>query len=261
MECNIHKTAIISKSANLGSNVIIGPYTIIEDNVIIGNNTEISSHCVIGKNAIIGENNKIYPSTIIGTDPQDKKFTGEKTNVIIGNNNIIREFVTINNGTIASGKTYLGDNNMILAYSHIAHDCIIGNNIIMSNVTQFGGHVEVEDWVVFGAFSKIHQFCKIGCHVMTAADVTITKDVSPYVILNRIPTFHGLNMIGLNRRGFKKQTIDDINEFYKYVMLSGFNTSDGIKKYIENKGEDNIIPEVKHCIEFIINSERGIIRN
>ena len=260
MEQNIHSTALVSKSANLGKNVKIGPYTIIEDNVVIGDNTEIRSHCVIGKDAIIGENNTIYSSVIIGTDPQDKKYNGEKTHVKVGNNNIIREFCTINKGTAAHGETYLGNDNMLLAYSHIAHDCIVGNNIIMSNATQLGGHVEVEDWVVFGAFTKVHQFCKIGCHVMTAADVIITKDVPPYILSDRKPAFHGLNIVGLKRRGFEKQTLLYLNEFYKYLILSGYNNSDGIKKYIEDKGENNIIDEIKHCIDFVKNSERGIIR-
>ncbi len=256
---SIHKTAIVADTAQLGENVSIGAYTIIEDNVVIGNNTEIRSHCIIGENAKIGENNTIYASVIIGTEPQDAKYKGEIAPVTVGDNNIIREFVTINNGTEARGETILGNNNMLLAYSHIAHDCIVGNNIVMSNLVHLGGHVEVEDWVVFGGYSKVHQFVKIGCHSMISADATIVKDAPPYVLLDRKPAVRGLNRIGLSRRNFPADVIKEISEFYKCVFHSGLNNAAGIKKYISDR-DNNILDEVQHCIDFIINSERGVIR-
>ncbi len=256
---NIHSTAIVAKSAELGDNVSVGAYTIVEDGVAIGENTEIRSHCIIGADTIIGKNNVIYASTVIGTEPQDLKYMGEKASVIIGDNNLIREFVTINNGTAANGKTVVGNNNAFLAYSHVAHDCVVGNHIIMSNLTQLGGHVEVEDWVVFGAFSKVHQFGKVGCHSMIAADATVTKDIAPYAMIDRAPAYHGVNRIGLARRGFKSDLVREISYFYQVVFNSALNNADGVKKYVSEKG-DMVLPEIQHCIDFILNSERGVIR-
>jgi UDP-N-acetylglucosamine acyltransferase len=256
---SIHSTAIVAKTAQLGNNVSIGAYTIIEDDVVIGDNVEIRSHCIIGAHAQIGNNNIIHASTIIGTEPQDAKFEGELAPVKIGDNNIIREFVTINNGTKAAGGTIVGNNNMLLAYSHVAHDCILGNHIVMSNLVHLGGHVRVEDWVVFGGYSKVHQFVEIGCHAMISADATVVKDVSPYVLLDRTPAVRGLNRIGLSRRGFSQEIVKELSTFYKYVFHSGLNNADGIKKYLADK--NNIIsPEVQHCIDFITHSERGVIR-
>ncbi len=259
MELNIHQTAIISNTAKFGKNVSIGAFTIIEDDVTIGDNTEIRSHCVIGAGTTIGSGNTIYASTIIGTEPQDAKYAGEKANVIIGDNNTIREFVTINNGTTASGKTVVGNKNLILAYSHVAHDCILGDDIIMSNLVQLGGHVQVEDWVVFGAYSKVHQFGKVGCHSMIPAAATITKDVPPYALLDRTPAFHSINRIGLGRRGFSSDVLREISNFYQAVFHSGLNNADGIKKYMSDRN-GVVLPEIQHCIDFIVASERGVLR-
>lgn len=259
MSVNIHQTAIVSKTAELGDNTSVGAFTIIEDGVIIGENTEIRSHCVIGAGTKIGKNNVIYSSAVIGTEPQDVKYDGEVANVIIGENNLIREFVTINNGTSASGRTLVGNNNFLLSYCHIAHDCTIGNHIIMSNLTQLGGHVEVEDWVVFGAFSKVHQFSKVGGHAMIAADATIVKDVPPYAMIDRASAYHGVNRIGLTRRGFTSELVREISYFYQTVFNSALNNADGIKKYVGEK-EGRVLSEIQHCIDFILNSERGVIR-
>ena len=259
MKQNIHQTAIISDTAQIGDNVTIGAFTIIEDNVIIGDNTEIRSHCVIGAGTTIGQGNTIYASAVIGTEPQDVKYAGEKANVIIGDNNTIREFVTINNGTSASGKTVVGNKNLFLAYSHIAHDCVIGNNIIMSNLVQLGGHVHVEDWVVFGAYSKVHQFGRVGCHSMIPAAATITKDVPPYALIDRTPAFHSINRVGLGRRGFDPGLVREISNFYQVVFHSGLNNADGIKKYIAER-DGVVLPEIQHCIDFIVDSERGVLR-
>lgn len=254
----IHPTAIVSKNVQLGVNVKIGPFTIIEDNVEIGDNTEIRSSVVIASGTKIGANCKIFASTIIGTEPQDLKYKGEPTNVIIGERNTIREFVTINRGTKATGKTSIGNDNLIMAYCHIAHDCHLGSNIIMSNVSQLAGHVEVEDWVIFGAFAKVHQFCKVGCHSMVGADVKAVKDIPPYTLIGREPPqVEGINIIGLKRRNFPTEVINAINEFYHTILFSGYNTTDGINKYLS---ENNVISEVQHCIDFIRKSERGIYR-
>ncbi len=254
----IHKSAIVSDKAIIGKNVKIGANTIIEDDVVIGDNCEIRSNVVIANGARIGNNNLIAYGAIIATEPQDLKFEGEKTNVLIGDNNVIREYVTINRGTKATGKTVVGNNCFIMAYSHVAHDCVIGNNVIMANVTQLAGHVHLDDWVITGGVVKIHQFCKVGDHVMVGADVKLTKDVPPFVLIaSEPPKIQGINKIGLRRRGFPSELIREIDDFYKTILYSGLNVQDGIKKFLER---DNISDEIKMCINFIQNSERGIYR-
>ena len=256
---NIHSTAIISKTAKLGENVTIGAYSIVEDNVIIGDNCEIKNYCLIGARTTIGKNNKIYNSAIIGTDPQDIKYKGELTQTTIGDNNTIREFVTINNGTGENGKTIVGNNNLLLSYCHIAHDNNLGNNIIVSNVVQLAGHVVVEDNVVFGGCAAVHQFCSVGKFSMIAAGTIITQDVSPFSLIDRVPAFHSINRIGLTRNGFSEELRKEINNFYQLVFKSGYNNSAGIKKYLEINF-NNIKPEIQYIIDFINKSERGVIR-
>ena len=259
MSTIIHNTAIVSPKAQLGENVKIGAFTIVEDDVIIGDATEIQNHCMIANGATIGKENKIFPSVILGTAPQDLKFKGEVTRLTVGDRNLIREFVTMNRGSGENGLTTVGNDNTFLAYTHVAHDCKLGNNIIMSNIVQLAGHTTVEDYVVFGGLAAVHQFCKIGCHSMIAANAIITKDIVPYSMIDREPAFHGINKIGLSRRGFSADTIRAINDFYVVVFKSGLNNTDGIKKYIaENEGK--ILPEIQHCINFIQSSERGVTR-
>jgi UDP-N-acetylglucosamine acyltransferase len=258
MVTKIHPTAIVSDKAIIGNNVTIGPFSIIEDDVQIGDNCEIRSSVVIGNGARIGNNVKIFAGAVISTEPQDMKFDGEQTFTIIGDNSIIREFATINRGTKETGKTQIGSNCLIMAYCHIAHDCIIGDNVIMSNVVQIAGHVVVEDWVILGGVAKIHQFCKVGRHSMVGADVKIVKDVAPYTLVDRKPAqVEGVNKIGLRRRGFEADTINEIELFYDTLLFSGLNNSDGIAKFLQ-KGET--CPEVRYCIDFIKNSVRGIHR-
>ena len=259
MSTVIHNTAIVSSKAQLGENVKVGAFTIIEDDVIIGDDNEIQNHCIIANGTTIGKENRIFSSVILGTAPQDLKYKNETTYLNVGSRNLIREFVTMNRGTGENGLTTVGDDNTFLAYTHVAHDCKLGNNIIMSNITQLAGHVTVEDYVVFGGLAAVHQFCKIGCHSMIAANAIIVKDAVPFSMINREPAFHGINKIGLSRRGFSSDTIRAINNFYIAIFKSGLNNSDGIKKYIfEN--EENILPEIQYCIDFIQSSERGVLR-
>jgi len=249
-----HPTAIISKKAKIGENVKIGPYSIIHDDVEIGDNTEIRSSVVIADGARIGIDCKIYTGTVIATEPQDLKFGGEKTFAIIADRTVLREFVTVNRATKSTMETNVGTDCFIMAYCHIAH----GNNVIMANVTQLGGHVHVEDWAFIGGAVKIHQFCRVGMHSMIGADVKLAKDVAPFTLIGtNPPKVDGINKIGLKRRGFSDELINEIDEFYKILIHSGFNNSDGIKKFKERK---TISPEVMHCIEFIEISQRGIYR-
>ncbi len=257
-EVIIHPTAIVSPKAELGKSVKIGAFSIIEDDVIIGDNTEIRSSVVIANGARIGKDCKIFSHAVIATEPQDLKYEGEVTFVFIGDRNVIREYATINRATKETGKTIIGNDNLFMAYTHVAHDCILGNNIIMANVAQIAGHVQIEDWAIFGAYSKIHQFCTVGSHSMLAAGVKIVKDVPPYVLIGREPAkIEGINKIGLRRRGFSVEIIDEIERFYHIILYSGLNNKDGIAEYSK---KENIPDEIKNCIYFIENSKRGIHR-
>ncbi len=254
----IHPAAIVSDKAVIGDNVRIGPYAIVEDDVRIGDGCEIRAHAYIAGGVTMGKNNRIFANAVLGTEPQDLKFTGIRTEVIIGDNNTIREFATINRGTEATKKTVVGSNNLIMTYCHIAHDNVIGNNVVIANASQLGGHVTIEDWAILGGVAKVHQFCTVGCHTMIGADVKIVKDVPPYVLIGKEPAkVEGINAIGLKRRGFSPETIKAIDEFYDVLLRSGLNTSDGLKKYLER---DEICDEVRHCIEFAEQSKRGIYR-
>jgi len=255
MSVYIHSTAIVSAGAQLGENVRIGPFSIVKDDVIIGDNTEIFSSAYIDDGARIGKDCRLFPGVVISTEPQDLKYKAEKTLAIIGDRNDIREYATIHRGT-STGKTVIGSDCMIMAYVHIAHDGRVGNNVIIANATQFGGHVEIEDWAILGGVVKVHQFCHIGCHAMIGADVKIVKEVPPYTLMGKDPAkVEGINKIGLRRRGFSNETIDEIDTFYNVILHSGLNISDGIAKYMER---EYICPEVQHCIEFIRASKRGI---
>lgn len=254
----INKLAIVSEKAQIGKNVKIGAFTIIEDDVVIGDNCEIHSSVVIANGSRLGQGCKIHTGAVIGTEPQDLKFGGEPTIARIGDNTVIREFATINRGTKETGETSIGSNCLIMAYCHIAHDCQVGNNVILSNVTQLAGHVSIEDWVVLGGVAKIHQFCRVGMHAMVGADCKVVKDVAPFTLVDRKPAqVEGINKIGLRRRGFAASVIQEIELFYDILLFSGYNNSDGIEKYRER---NTTCDDVEYCIKFIQNSVRGIHR-
>jgi UDP-N-acetylglucosamine acyltransferase len=245
----IHPTAIISDKATIGKNAKIGPYVVIYDDVIIGDNVDIHANVVIYNGARIGNNNRFFPGAVISAAPQDLKYNDEPTKTYIGNDNVIREYATIHRGTTATERTTVGSNNLIMAYCHIAHDCKLGDNIVMANATQLAGHVSIV---------KITQFCTIGKHTMLGADAKITKDVAPYCLLGRIPAqVEGINKVGLSRRGFTQEKIKEIQNFYNIVLFSGYNNRDGISKYSQN---NEVTPEIQECIDFINNSKRGILR-
>lgn len=253
----IHETAIVSDKATLGSNVQVGPYSIIEDNVVIGNDSVIKNNVTIANGARIGERVQVFSGAVISTAPQDLKFKGENTEVFIGNDTVIREFATINKGTVATGKTVVGENCLLMAYTHVAHDCIVGNNVIMSNVTQLAGHVVIEDYVTLGGVVKVHQFCSVGKHAMIGADTKLVKDVPPFTLVGREPAkIQGINKIGLKRRGFTDQEVKEIDDFYNELLFSGLNNSDAIRKLEEKNTSDHIT----YCIEFIRASKRGTYR-
>lgn len=255
----IHETAIISPKAQLGKNIQIGPYSIIGDQVSIGDNSSIGSHVVITGNTSIGGNNNIYSHNSIGAAPQDKKYKDEDTKLVIGDNNTIREFCTINLGTSQDkGITRIGNNNWIMAYVHIAHDCEIGNEVIMANNSSLAGHVQVDDYAILGGFTLIHQFCKIGAHIISAVNTVIFKDVPPYLMISEYggkPS--GINMEGLKRRGFESKKIDLIKKSYRIIFRDQNTTDEAIQKLREL---DKSSSEVKNFISFLENSQRGIVR-
>ena len=255
----IHPTAIISPDAHLEEGVEIGPYSIIGSDVKIGKNTLIGPHTVIDDYTHIGEGNHIFQFCSIGAPPQDLKFGGQKTRVVIGNFNTIREFVTIHRATTADiGVTIIGDHNLLMAYTHVAHNCKLDNNIIMSNAATLAGHIHIEDYAIISGLTGIHQFCRIGEHCMIGGASAVVKDIPPYVIAqgNHAKLF-GLNLIGLKRRNFSEKTIKAISEAYRIIFRSKLLLEDAIKKA---EAEVENLPEVNHFIKFIKESERGVCR-
>ncbi|MFQ3574213.1 MAG: acyl-ACP--UDP-N-acetylglucosamine O-acyltransferase, partial [Thermodesulfovibrionales bacterium] len=230
-----------------------------EGKVKISKGTRLISHIVIDGNTEIGENNIIYPFTSIGTPPQDLKYKTEPTGVKIGKNNIIRENMTIHRGSVSGdGFTTIGDNNFLMAYVHIAHDCKLGSNIIMANAATLGGHVTVEDYVVIGGLTPVHQYCSIGAHSMVGGGSSIALDVPPYVIAAGYRgQLYGLNLVGLKRRGFTKETIGILKKAYMIIFQEHHLLKDAINK-VSNELPD--IPEIRHLISFIESSKRGICR-
>lgn len=253
----IHQTNIISNSAKIGKNVEIGPYNVIEDNVVIGDNVKIGNFNTISTFTEIGDDCHIVNNSSIGAIPQDKKFGGEDTKLIIGNRTIIREFVTLNRGTSATGETRIGDDVLIMTGVHVAHDCIIGNNVILVNLVALGGHVEIDDWAILGGASNAHQFCKIGKHAMVAANSKLVQDVPPFILAGKHPVqYSGINSLGLSRRGFSDEEKADIKKAYRYLFRSDLNQSDALSKV---RSEFSNSKYIKDIIHFYESSKRGII--
>ena len=256
---SIHPTSIISPDAVIGKGVQIGPYSVVGPEVSIGDETIIGPHVVIEGPTDMGKRNRVFQFAAIGAEPQDLKYRGEKSRIVIGDSNIIREFATIHRGTAADiGMTILGDNNLIMAYCHVAHNCSLGNNIVMSSASMLAGHIIVEDHVTIGGMTGVHQFCKIGCHSMIGGASAVTADVPPYVIAsgNRA-RLYGLNLIGLERKGFSPETVKALKEAYRVLFRSSLLMKEAVEKI---KVDLSIIPEVAHLVEFIESSERGVCR-
>ena len=254
----ISELAYIHPEAKIGKDVEIGPFAVINKNVVIGDGCIIDSNATICEFTQLGKNCHVFPSAVIGAVPQDLKFHGEETWTIIGDNNVLREFVTVHRGTASKGKTVIGNNNLIMAYCHVAHDCVLNNNIIMSNATQLAGEVVVDDFAIIGGGTLVHQFTHIGSHVMIQGGSRTSKDVPPYAIAAREPiAFCGINSVGLNRRGFTAEQIHTIQEVYRLIYNSGLNTSQAlaqIEATIPQSAERDTI------LDFIRTSPRGIIK-
>ncbi|MDP4172692.1 MAG: acyl-ACP--UDP-N-acetylglucosamine O-acyltransferase [Bacteroidota bacterium] len=254
---NIHPTAIVSPKARLCENLTVGPYAIIHDDVEIGNNCSIGPHAVIYDGARIGNNVRIYQGASISHVPQDLKFDGGPTEFIIGDNTTIHEYVTLHRGTHETGKSVIGKNCLFMAYTHIAHDCRVGDNCIIANGVQVGGHAVIEDWVTIGGMTPVHQFCKIGQHSMIGGGFRVVQDIPPFILAGNEPlTYSGLNIIGLRRRGFSNEDINILKLAYTYIYNSGLNFSKGKEKVQQELGYH---PLVQKILEFMSKSKRGII--
>jgi UDP-N-acetylglucosamine acyltransferase len=248
----------VHPNAKIGSNVTIEPFAVIDDNVVIGDGSHIQSHAVIRSGTRMGKNCNVFPGAVVGAVPQDLKFNGEETTLEIGDNVTIRECVTINRGTSAYGKTVIGNNNLIMAYCHIAHDCIIGNHCIFSNSVALAGHIIVEDHVIIGGLAAVHQFCKIGAHSFIGGGSLVNKDVPPFVKASRYPvSFLGINSVGLTRRGFSPEQIHIVGDIYRLLFVKNSNLKKGIQQ-VKEQVEDS--PVKSQILDFIEKSERGLIK-
>jgi len=254
----IDKLAYIHPDAKIGNNVTIGPWTYIGADVEIGDDCWLSSHVVVKGPTVIGKGNKIFQFASVGEDCQDKKYAGEATRLIMGDNNIIRESVTIHRGTTQDkGETRIGSNNLFMAYVHIAHDCVVGNNVIMSNNASIAGHVHVGDWAILGGLTGVHQFVHIGAHAFTAGYSLILQDVPPFVMASGQPGIpRGLNSEGMKRRGFSKESQMAVRRAYKTLYRKSLTVDEAIEALSEESDDE----QVKFMIDFVSKSSRGIIR-
>ncbi len=255
----IHSTAIISDTTVIANDVEVGPYTVIGDHVEIDSGTKIDSHVVINGPTKIGKDNHIYQFASIGDDPQDKKYADEETALVIGDRNTIREFCTVSRGTTQDkGQTTVGDDNWIMAYCHIAHDCVVGNQTIMANNATLAGHVHLDDWVICGGFSGIHQFCKIGAHAFLGMYTAVNRDVPAYTLASGQPAVpKGINSEGLKRRDFSTDQIRNIKNAYRLVYRKGLKLSAAMEQIEALLAEQ---PELQPFLESLRSSERGIVR-
>ena len=250
--------AHVHPDAQIGKDVIIEPFATIKSDVVIGDGCWIGPNAIIWEGARLGKNVKVFPGASVSSIPQDLKFAGEKTETFVGDNTVIREFVTISRGTADKHQTFIGSNCLLMAYVHIAHDCTIGNNCIFANAVQVAGHVVIEDWAIIGGSSAVHQFVKVGAHVMVSGGSLVRKDIPPYTKAAREPlTYAGVNTIGLRRRGFTSEKISEIQDIYRIIFLKGLNNSkalDLVNKEMAPSDERNYI------IDFIRGSERGVMK-
>ena len=256
----IHATALVHSHAHIGANVSIGPYAVIGEHVVLGDGTSIGAHAVITGHTRIGRDNRIFQFVSLGEIPQDKKYAGEPTSLEIGERNVIREFCTFNIGTAQdAGVTRIGNDNWIMAYVHIAHDCQVGNHTIFANNTALAGHVAIGDYAVLGGFTGVHQFCKIGAHVITAINAVVYKDIPPYVLAAGSDGAKpkGINSEGLKRRGFTPQAIAAIKQAYKTLYRNGLTLEQAQAALLDQAREH---PEVQAMLDFLAGATRGIIR-
>jgi UDP-N-acetylglucosamine acyltransferase len=258
MSDQISRQAEIHPDAGIGKNVTVESFARIDKGVTIGDGSWIGSNAIVYEGAKLGKNCKVFPGAVISAIPQDLKFRGEQSFVEIGDNSVIRESVTVNRGTAAKGVTKIGNNCLLMAYVHVAHDCTLGDYCILSNGVQIAGEVEIDDWVIIGGMSTIHQFCRIGKHVMISGMSGVLADVPPFLKAAGIPVvYQGINYVGLKRRGLSKEMIDEIHDIYRIIYQDKYNTSQAIEYVVKHFSQSQMLKEI---ITFIKSSERGIIK-
>lgn len=258
VEVRIHATALVDETAELGVGVEIGPWSIVGPKVRIGDGTRIGSQVLIERNTVVGAGCRIHHGAVLGTDPQDLKFKGEETFLVVGDRTTIREYATLNRGTSYSGETKIGSDCYLMAYSHVAHDCHLGNGVILANAVNMGGHVSIGDWVVVGGLTAIHQFVRIGAHAMVGGASRAAQDVPPYTKAAGSPMkLYGLNTVGLVRRGFSPELRQALRKAYRLVFRTALPLSQAVAM-AEAQEEFKAFPEVLHFLAFFRNSKRGI---
>lgn len=255
-DTQIHPSAIVHDDAELGTGVRVGPWALIGPGVSIGDGTEIGPRVLIERDTTIGEDCTVSNGAVLGTDPQDLKFKGEQTTLEIGDRTVIREFATLNRGTSASGRTVVGSDCLLMAYTHVAHDCEIGNHVILANAVNMAGHVLIEDWVIIGGVTPVHQFVRIGAHAFVGGGSRVSQDVPPYCsAAGNPPKLYGLNKVGLERRGLSDEVRKALKSAYRILFQSEL----GLSKALDRAEEElQGLPEVRHLVQFIRASERGI---
>jgi UDP-N-acetylglucosamine acyltransferase len=257
-QTEIHPTALVHPKAQLGSGVKVGPFSIIDEHVKLGDGTTIGPHAVITGRTTMGRKNRVFSGAVIGSEPQDVKFHGEETFLVIGDENLFREHVTINPGTGEGSKTVIGDDNWFMIQTHVGHNCVIGSHIKLANLATLGGHVVIEDYATIGGVTPVHQFCRVGCYAMIGGGFRAVMDVVPYMIAGDEPLrIHGINQVGLERNGFSKDAIEVLKRAYKVIFRSNLTLKEALKALREDFPQ---LPEIKHLIEFLGASQRGIVR-
>lgn len=258
-QTRIHPTAVVEVGAELGAGVEIGPYAVIGGRVRLGAGTRVGAHAVVEGRTTVGRDNRIFHHASVGTPPQDLKYRGEDSELVIGDANTIREFTTLNPGTEGGGMvTRIGDHNLLMNYSHVGHDCRLGNHLVVANGAQLAGHVTIEDWVVIGALVGIHQFCKVGESAILGAGSMVNQDVAPFCnATGDRATLRGLNLVGLKRRGFDDQRIAEIKTAYRLVFRCGLKVAEAA---VRVRAEVPSSPEIEHFLAFVEASERGVCR-
>jgi UDP-N-acetylglucosamine acyltransferase len=255
-EIRVHPSAIVDAAAELGEGVVVGPYSIVGPGVRVGAGTRLDSHVLIERDTEVGEACRISHGAVLGTDPQDLKYAGEPTRLIVGDRTTIREYATLNRGTSAQGFTRVGSGCMLMSYSHVAHDCVIGDNVVISNAVNMAGHVHIGDWAIVGGMTPIHQFVRIGAHAFIGGQSRISKDIPPFVKAAGIPVeLYGLNSVGLQRRGFSEEVRRELKRAYRLVFGSNLNTSQALARARE---ELRSLPEVEAFLSFFEATERGV---
>lgn len=253
----VHPTALIDPSAELGEDVVVGPYAIIGPNVVIGEGCRIGSNVLVERDTVLGAGCQIHHGAVLGTDPQDLKYAGEPTQLIVGERTVIREYATLNRGTSAHGRTEVGSDCLLMAYVHVAHDCVIGNNVILSNAVNMAGHVVIEDWAIVGGVTPIHQFVRIGRHAFVGGGSRVQKDVPPFVKAAGSPVkLYGLNSVGLERRGFSEEVRRELKRAYRLFFASSLNVSQALE---QAAAELEPFPEIQQFLAFVAESGRGIV--